>query len=200
MESTSNDSAAFIARLERALTLEVPYPERPPFEAPRRKEAAVTALFSRSHAGDWRLLLIRRTDTVATHKGQFAFPGGGRDAGETLEQTALRELEEELGIAPSRVRLLGSLPELWTVSDYWVKPFVGLLEGEGELRLQASEVQEAFFVSWDHLQAEKNYRREFFERGPIRFPTHVYDFEGRRIWGATGAMIKNLLDRWLLSG
>src|SRR5574339_855900 len=80
------------------------------------------------HDEEWHLLYTRRTDTVESHKGQVSFPGGACDEGEaTPEQTALREAEEEIGLDPVNVRVLGRLTNLITISHFRVTPVVGVI-------------------------------------------------------------------------
>src|SRR5687768_13176306 len=77
---------------------------------------------------EWHLLFTRRTDRVESHKGQVSFPGGACDEGETIpEQTALREAEEEIGLDPHNVRVLGKLANLITISHFRVTPVVGVI-------------------------------------------------------------------------
>src|SRR5574342_1395009 len=77
---------------------------------------------------EWHLLFTRRTDKVESHKGQVSFPGGACDDGETTpEQTALREAEEEIGLEPNNVRVLGRLTNLITISHFRVTPGVGIV-------------------------------------------------------------------------
>src|SRR4051794_2008233 len=123
-------ASSFERRLASALELEgLGYfrgdrPEAMPVGTP----AAVLMLFAGED--DPELLLTVRTDTVATHRGQIALPGGAADPEDEarggLSWTALRETEEEVGIAPAAVRVVGCLPVLWTVTGYSVTPFVAV--------------------------------------------------------------------------
>lgn len=204
----------FVSALKAALSLEQGYADRldRPAYASRpgssEARAAVLAVFGWSpktgpeNPSGISLLLTRRTETVESHKGQMAFPGGKCEP-EELEQgrfsdTALRETEEEVGIHPSDVEILGELPGLSTATGFWVAPFVGILKRPLEqvtLKLNAGEIAELVWVPWSVLTHPATYRQETFERGAIRFLTHVYQVGEHRIWGATGAIIKNLLDR-----
>src|SRR5512135_3739654 len=77
----------------------------------------------------WSLLFTRRTDHVESHKGQVSFPGGGCDEGErTPEETALREAQEEIGLKPQSVRILGRLANMITITSFHVTPVVGVIE------------------------------------------------------------------------
>ncbi|MCM2278805.1 MAG: CoA pyrophosphatase [Oligoflexia bacterium] len=191
---------SFEERLESALKLELPYSERP--LTPQGRPAAVLMLFG-EHDGKQALLVTRRTDKVETHKGQMAFPGGNCEPEELrgpegIILTALRETEEEVGIPRDRVRVLGRLPGLWTPTGYWVVPVVGTLLApahEVPLRNSVHEIAEALWVPFTVLLEPGVYRRETRKVGTVSYPIHVYQVGGYRIWGATGAMIKNLLDR-----
>jgi 8-oxo-dGTP pyrophosphatase MutT (NUDIX family) len=171
--------------------------------------AAVLVIFakSRSAAEDnpsgISLLVTRRTESVQSHQGQMSFPGGRCEPEEltrgNLALTALRETEEEVGIARDLIRIVGELPEMTTITQYRVRPFVGILEmplEEITLNPAPDEVAEALWVPWSVLTHASTYQKEMIRRGDVQFPTHVYTVQGRRIWGATGAMIKNLLDRF----
>jgi 8-oxo-dGTP pyrophosphatase MutT (NUDIX family) len=180
------------SELRRALQLDLPYPGwglRPLGGRP----ASVLALFAENS-----LLITRRTETVESHKGQMAFPGGMVEPGEETVAAALRETHEEVGILPTKVRVVGMLPALHTFTGFEMTPVVGLLEGsiEGaELVVNTDEIAEAFWVSLETLRSPGIYRVEQYRVGPLDYPVHVYQVDQYRIWGATAAVIKNILDR-----
>jgi 8-oxo-dGTP pyrophosphatase MutT (NUDIX family) len=141
------------------------------------------------------LLLTRRTETVETHKGQIAFPGGMVDETDRDRvHTALREAEEELGIPPASVEMLGMLDDLTTPTGFCITPVVGLLSHLPPLRLSPGEVAEAFTVPLeffaDPANAEKE-QRSF--RGAVR-EVWTYRYGGHVIWGATGTIIHRFMD------
>jgi 8-oxo-dGTP pyrophosphatase MutT (NUDIX family) len=190
-------------RLERALRLDHPYL---PGRAPKTLTYTGTGV-SRGgvlipFAGrDPHILLTLRSETVETHKGQVAFPGGRWDPedGEDLARTACRETQEEVGIPTERVRVIGALPTLQTVtSGFTVHPFVGMLDGEPrdvELSNQVHEIARSFWISWNELMDPSRFEIEKLRLGNVLVPTPVFHWDGLRIWGATGAMIANLRDR-----
>ncbi len=93
------------------------------------------------HDEEWHLLYTRRTDTVESHKGQVSFPGGACDEGETTpEQTALREAEEEIGLQPGDVKVLGKLSNLITITYFRVTPVVGVVKWPAVFRVGEHEV------------------------------------------------------------
>jgi 8-oxo-dGTP pyrophosphatase MutT (NUDIX family) len=146
------------------------------------------------------ILYIRRTDDVETHKGQIAFPGGHTEPDELSrpEMAALRETEEEVGISRQNLKLIGRLPQLFTATGYLIQPFVGILNRalqDEPLVLDPKETAEAIWVPLDSLLGPGTYESETFSVGNVNYPIDVYRYQHHRIWGATGSMTKNLLDR-----
>jgi len=115
------------------------------------------------HGEEWHLLFTRRTDTVESHKGQVSFPGGACDEGETTpEQTALREAEEEIGLQPNDVRILGKLSNLITITYFRVTPVVGVVKWPAVFRVGEHEVARIFTIPLEWLANPSN--RWQFER------------------------------------
>ena len=142
------------------------------------------------------LLFVLRSEELRHHPGQIAFPGGGTemvDAG--VIATALREAEEELGIQPDRVEVLGVLSPFSTVvSGRWLTPVVGLQRGPIELRTDDFEIAEWFRIDIADLMTAPHTVREI-ERNGMRGRVHYYEASGRVIWGVTGAILHELLER-----
>jgi 8-oxo-dGTP pyrophosphatase MutT (NUDIX family) len=141
------------------------------------------------------LILTTRRDNLRTHAGQVAFPGGRIDPGETPVQAALREAHEELGLNPAQVTVLGEADSYRTVTGYSVTPVVGLVPAGLDLTPNPAEVAGWFEAPLDFVLDPANQRRMSAEfRGRTR---HYYqiDWQGRRIWGATAAMLVNLARR-----
>ncbi|MBL8096082.1 MAG: CoA pyrophosphatase [Anaerolineales bacterium] len=168
----------------------------PTVEAPR--PAAVLMPLYLDH-GVWHLLLTQRTDTVSTHKGQVAFPGGRADPEDRdAVHTALRETEEEIGLAPDSVDVLGYLDDLITVTRYRVTPVVARIEWPVPLRLSTHELSAVFGVPVDWL-ADPATRVIEYRDPPVpgpRLEVIHWPYNGFDIWGATARMILNLLDVW----
>lgn len=137
---------------------------------------------------EWHLLYTRRTDRVETHKGQVSFPGGACDPGEEQpEQTALREAEEEIGLHPRDVRVLGRLSPLMTVTGFWVRPVVGFIPWPYAFRVENAEVARVFLMPLAWLADRRN-RWEFSLPGK-KFGLIVYHpYDGEVLWGATALM------------
>jgi 8-oxo-dGTP pyrophosphatase MutT (NUDIX family) len=141
------------------------------------------------------LLLTRRTETVETHKGQIAFPGGMVDETDRDRvHTAVREAEEELGIPPSMVEPIGMLDDLPTPTGFCITPVVGLVQSLPDLHLSPGEVAEAFTVPLAFFADPANaVVEERIFRGVTR-EIWSYRFGDRVIWGATGTIIHRFME------
>lgn len=139
------------------------------------------------------VLLTQRTAHLRDHAGQISFPGGRvEDHDADVVATALREAEEEVGLAPRHVDVIGQLPTYTTVTHFVVTPVVALVEPAHELKLDAFEVAEAFEVPLAFLMTPANHQRHRFEfDGGERYFLSM-PWNGRFIWGATAAMLRNL--------
>lgn len=157
-----------------------------------RQAAVLVAITDRSRPG---LILTQRRDDLRTHAGQVAFPGGRLDEGEDAVAAALREAEEELGLDPTHVRLLGEADPYVTVTGYWVSPVVGVVPPDLELKPNPAEVADWFEAPLDFVLDPINQRQMTAEyRGRMRQYYRI-DWEDRHIWGATAAMLVNLTRR-----
>ena len=159
----------------------------------RRRDAAVLAPFYEDE-GELHVVLTRRSPTLRSHTHQVSFPGGSRDEGESLEETALREAEEEIALDPSIVELVGELDRLHTyTSGSVIVPFVGLLPGRPDLAASPSEVEHILHVPVTELLAAEVHREELwpFPDGDLR-PVHFFELVGDTVWGATAAMLRQL--------
>ena len=143
---------------------------------------------------EWHLLFTRRTDRVESHKGQVSFPGGASDEGETTpEQTALREAEEEIGLNPDNVRVLGRLANLITISHFRVTPVVGaIINWPMVFRVGEHEVARVFTMPLGWLANELN-RWQFEIPGRKRAIIAYHPYDGELLWGATARMTVDFL-------
>ena len=158
----------------------------------RVTEAAVLVpLIDRS--GQVQVLFTQRTAHLDDHAGQISFPGGRVEAGDaSREQTALRETEEEIGLASGSVAVIGRLPDYEIPSGFRITPVVGWIEPPFALKPDPFEVAAVFEAPLDYfLEAAHYQRREFRFRGRHRHYIAI-PFEGRYIWGATAGMLYNL--------
>jgi len=158
------------------------------------REAAVIALIYPDRDGPSLLLTLRRSD-LADHPGQISFPGGSRDAGEDLVETALREAREELGVSPEDVDVLGPLTPLFIPpSGFCVYPFVATVDRLRDLSPNPDEVEAVLRVPLSHF-LEENIRvtEEWVLRGePVTVPFYAY--ETHKVWGATAMILSELLE------
>ena len=162
------------------------------------REGAVLVLLYPGEDG-LTLVLTRRTDTVEHHRGQIAFPGGRREDGEELVETALRETEEEIGIPAADVEVLGELPVMKIPpSAFKVSPFVGTVPSRPRFTPDPTEVAGVVEVPFSLLLDES---RVVEEERPIRdVPARIpyYDVPGigsPPLWGATAMMLSGLVER-----
>lgn len=141
------------------------------------------------------LVLTERGANLRRHAGEISFPGGRRDhPEESLLATALREADEEIGLAPAGVEVIGALPPIGTfVTNFKVHPFVGLIADELELRPSPDEVASILHVHLDTLREAKGMRR-LVRRG-IPFKTPTFEVDRHMIWGATARIVEELLRR-----
>ena len=161
-------------------------------EGTRVTEAAVLVpLIDRS--GGVQVLFTQRTAHLDDHAGQISFPGGRVEEGDaSREETALRETEEEIGLASGSVAVLGRLPEYEIPSGFRITPVVGWIETPFALNPDPFEVAAVFEAPLEHfLDAARYQRRQFRFRGRHRHYLAI-PFEGRYIWGATAGMLYNL--------
>lgn len=159
-----------------------------------RPAAVLVGLIDRG-AGT-QVILTRRTEALAHHPGQVAFPGGRqdvRDAG--LLQTALREAQEEIALDPEHAVPLGYIDPLPTFTGFLVLPVVARISPLHVSRPEPGEVAEVFEVPLGFLMDPHNLHIEHTQLAGRPRQTWRFDFGGQRIWGATAAMLLNLRDR-----
>ena len=145
----------------------------------------------------WHLLLTRRNANLPEHSGQVAFPGGRADPEDrTAEATALRETQEEIGVAPKDVRILGKLRSYHTISNYIVTPVVGVIPWPYPLQPAQHEVTRIFTIPLEWLSDPRNHEIRY---PPLPEPSEpvpvVYfmPFDGEILWGASARFTLALL-------
>jgi len=169
------------------------------FEGRKRTAASVLVPLVEREGG-LTVLLTQRTAHLSDHAGQISFPGGRAEIDDAdAVATALREAEEEVGLARRHIDVIGSLPEYRTVTYYDVTPIVALVRPPFELALDAHEVAEAFEVPLAFLMTPANHQRHSLELAGQRreflsmpWPQPEGQREPYFIWGATAAMLRNL--------
>lgn len=141
------------------------------------------------------VLLTRRSDTLRSHRGQIAFPGGRLDPGEAPWQAALREAEEEVGLDRSLVTLAGLSTPYKTGTGYHITPVVGFVDPAFTPRPNPDEVADVFETPFDFLMDAANHERELREFPMGRRWVYSITHNERVIWGVTAAMVRELSRR-----
>ena len=140
------------------------------------------------------LMFTVRAAAMSRHAGEISFPGGLQDPGETLVETVLREVNEELGLDPDAVRIVGALPSVHTfVSGILVVPFVGMLTTMPVLTVSDGEIDEVLTFPVMRL-AEAEAVVHYDLDGGRTWKGFAYELDGATIWGATGWMLHTLLE------
>jgi 8-oxo-dGTP pyrophosphatase MutT (NUDIX family) len=177
--------------------------------------AVLVAMFEED--GETRVVLTRRSRRLRSHKGEVSFPGGRCEVGETPQQAAIREAQEETGLSPDAVKVIGSLSPLTTFSSLsYVQPIVGTLAARPELIASPAEVERVFDVQLSDLIRDGVFREERWQmpedvikseraavlRAPVApdgtFPVWFFELPGDTVWGATARILVELLSAVLL--
>ena len=163
-------------------------------DAPGRTDAAVLVPLYLDN-GSLHAVFTKRRDDLRRHAGEISFPGGRQDfPDEDLRLTALREADEEIGLPPHAVELVGALPPTGTfVTSYKIHPFVGVIQPGHAWTPQPTEVERVLELSLPELVDGFEMKRLIRRGVPIRTP--AYTVRGDLIWGATARIVQNLLER-----
>lgn len=165
---------------------------RPPEQRTAYREAAVLVPLVERDQG-LTVLLTRRTAHLRHHAGQISFPGGRTEPGDPSPvHTALRETQEEIGLHPSRIEVLGLLDDYTTGTAFRITPVVGLIHRPFELQPDAFEVEQVFELPLEVLfQPEYHQRNSIVNEGRLHH-YHAIPYQQHYIWGATAAMLIHL--------
>lgn len=160
-----------------------------------RRPSAVLLLLSDGPDGYPQVLLTKRTERVAYHRGEVCFVGGAFDFGdESLVATALREAQEEMGIAPGDVEVLGALdPEMPRTTPFIIQPFVGLLPSPYPFRPSPAEIAEVLMVPLAVIEDPTNFREEAWLREGALDRERYFAYGPHLIWGATARILWQFL-------
>jgi len=183
----------------RRRCLAFPEPKRPPHVPDVQAAAVLVPLFEAS--GETRVVLTRRPDTMPSHRGDVAFPGGKyhAESDPTLVAAALREAEEEIGLPKAAVEVVAELDTISTVtSRFLVAPFVGVIAEPPELRADPREVERVFDVGLSELMVEGVHRVEHWGTGVLTRDVHIFELEDETVWGLTARILAGFLT--LLTG
>lgn len=140
------------------------------------------------------VVLTRRAQHLRSHRGEVSFPGGAQEPGEDFWTTAVREAFEEVALDPALPTPIGELDHLRTVtSQSFIVPLVAELPGRPELVAHPGEVEQILHVSLAELLLPEVFHEEIWTIGGQQRPIFFFEIEGDTIWGATAAMLRNLL-------
>lgn len=164
-----------------------------PVPADARASAVLIALWEGDHGAE--VLLTKRSWELRNHRGEISFPGGRLDPGESPVAAAVREAEEEVGLDPGAVTVLGELDHISTmVSKSYIVPVVARLEQRPVVAASSTgEVERVLYVPLAELYRPDTYRHEIWWRPPMEWPIHFFELDDETIWGATGRMLVQLL-------
>jgi 8-oxo-dGTP pyrophosphatase MutT (NUDIX family) len=165
-----------------------------PGSAPYRKAAVLIPLLQKD--GEWHLLYTRRTETVQDHKGQVSFPGGGtEEIDKSPVDTALREAQEEIGLQPEHVSVLGFMSQYPSITDYLVTPVVGRITWPFEMNISTNEVGRVFTIPIKWLADPQNREEKLITRpGGQVWVSYYKPYEGETLWGLTARITVNFLE------
>ena len=169
-------------------------PELSASEPSLRPAAVLMPIVERSEPS---VLFTRRTEHLPSHAGQICFPGGRYHVDDkTLIRTALREMEEEIGLPPEAVEVAGFLDSHVTLNTgFAILPVVGFLNADFMLSINPQEVAEVFEAPLAYILDPMNHARRSVERGGVMREFYAIEYGEHTIWGATAAMIVNLSER-----
>jgi 8-oxo-dGTP pyrophosphatase MutT (NUDIX family) len=145
------------------------------------------------------MIFVERAQHLRRHAGQIAFPGGASDESDRGDsvRTALRELEEEIGVAPERVRVVGRLPDSkQELNRFIVTPIVGVLDEATRFRIDGEEIAGLFAVPLAAILAAGALYEDTAITAARGKAMYAFDYEGRHIWGFTGRILTSFVDAW----
>lgn len=157
-----------------------------------RPAAVLIAVTERDEPG---VLMLHRPSHMRAHPGQVAFPGGRLDPGETPIVAALREAQEELGIDPAKVRVVGACDHYHSTSGYDITPVLAMVPGDIAIHPSPAEVAQWFEVPLAHILSPSNQVDKWIEYDGVSHPFIEIMWQDHRIWGVTAAIIANLTRR-----
>ncbi len=179
-----------IQTIEKKLTQHSPQRLKIPEFAPAAVVIPFLDINSKAH-----ILFTKRTETVEHHKGQVSFPGGAwEEQDASLQETALRETFEEVGIPQQMLNVIGQLDDFPTISNFLVTPFVAKMPYPYPTKISTDEVAEILEVPLELFLTDKHFRLEERDIGSKKYPIYYYHFGPSVIWGVTGYIINRFIE------
>ncbi|MBW3694835.1 CoA pyrophosphatase [Vibrio sp. T187] len=156
-----------------------------------RKAAVLIGLVERDNG--LQIIFTKRAEHLKHHPGQVSFPGGKFEpSDQSLQITALRELEEEVGIEPNQVKIVGQLPEIHTISHFSVTPVVAMVDPNYQVTIDFNEVESVFEVPAEHVLDRNKLFSYMFPLKKFRHRVFAIPFNEHLIWGMTAQIIQSL--------
>ncbi len=144
----------------------------------------------------WDLLLTRRAQQLKHHKGEISFPGGHKEPGDPhLMFTALREAEEEVGIPPHEVNVLGRLDDMTTITGFRIRPYVGAVSSPLQFCPDPEEIDEIIIYPLREFTEPGRLITRIYDRNGEPYPIYFFQFPGHVVWGATARIIVRFMER-----
>lgn len=175
------------AQMSMMVTPRLPFPKIN-FDKKGIPAAVLILLFPKNN--DWYFYLTKRTDTVDHHKGQISFPGGVVENGESLENAALRETWEEIGVKEDKIQLIGALSSFYIpVSGFEMFPYIGWIKEEPKIIIHEKEVDRIISVSLKTFMSDSTQKtkKDTLRGFPVNIP--YFDLDNETVWGATSMIL-----------
>ncbi|TFG08455.1 MAG: CoA pyrophosphatase [Promethearchaeota archaeon] len=183
-----------------------------PFDSPKRislkdefftPSAILFSIVPHEKNIPYELIIIHRTDRGLKHRGEMSFPGGKFDPvnDQTLQDTALREAEEEIGVPRDKIKILGCLHDMVTLTKYTITPFVAVIDKNQKLVKEEREVQEILKIPITFFLERKNFKEQIILVEDDKFPIFYFNYynpkNGKKytVWGATAYMIASFFQQ-----
>tara|TARA_B110000438_G_C15766048_1_gene629673 strand:- start:566 stop:1189 length:624 start_codon:yes stop_codon:yes gene_type:complete len=153
-----------------------------------KPSAVLIILFFENNS--WNFFLTKRSQSVSHHKGQISLPGGKLERGESLQQAALRESEEEIGIISKNIHIIGALSYFNVpVSNFKILPFIGWIKDKPNLKIHDKEVEKVFSISIEKFILKSTQKTKYENLNGRKLKIPYFDIDNEIVWGATSIIL-----------